>query len=292
MWPPTENEVRRLIAGGESPLVEFKQSWYNLENKAGKAELAKDIIALANTALPRQPGYLIIGVRDRKHGGGLLGLSTAIDEGQLGQILGSYVVPPPDVRLHYVKLDEAGLAVLGVFSSLHIYQSARSYEGDLEPNVPYVRRNDGVGRLSIVEMQDRLLARASASSIPLALDPIEFGIVEVGSFSGPRNPTVRLTNVSDEPVTDVDVMFDVTWRRDPTVCHRTRGLSTLTLAPGQSRETELQLRNLSLYRGNEDILRLVSSNIGVRWLDVEALVRFRDRRGFLQERRAPLTIAE
>lgn len=292
MWPLSEADVRRLIAGGESSLVEFKQSWYDLEHKAGKAEFAKDIIALANSAGPRLPGYLIIGVRDRKHGGGLMGINTSIDAEQLGQILGSYVVPPPDVRLHYVEIDGERLAVLGVFSSLHIYQSARTYQAELEPNVPYVRRNDGVGRLTIVEMQDRLLARASATSLPLALDPVEFGIVEVGSFSGPRNPTVRITNVSDQPVSDVDVMFDVTWTKDSTVCYRARGLSTLTLAPGQSRETELQLRTLSLYRGEQDILRLMSSNIGVHWLDVEALVRFRDRRGFLQERRVPLTIAE
>jgi hypothetical protein len=292
-WPPKPDEIRTLIAAGETPLVEFKEAWYDLAGKAGKAEFAKDIIALANTAELHKPAYLIVGPRDRKHGGGLLALDARIDAEQVGQILNTWVIPPPDVRVQYARVDDDEVAVLGVFGSSHIYQSARAYENWLEPNVPYVRRLHGVGRLTLVEIQDRLLARTSArAGVPLAADPLEFGVVERGRFSGPHGPTVRVTNVSDEPVADVSVVFDICWMRDRTVCTRDSRLSLIALGPGESRETELQLRTLSLIRAGKNILNMEGSEVGLHWLDVTVIVRFRDRRGFLQERYVPLTIAE
>jgi len=62
----TAKDLKGLIATGESDLIEFKEKWYDLSVKEGKAVLVKDVLALANTVRPEAPGYLLIGVDDDK----------------------------------------------------------------------------------------------------------------------------------------------------------------------------------------------------------------------------------
>ena len=114
-WPPTNEVVQALIAREESQLLEFKQEWYDLEQASGKAEMVRDLLALANSAYVDAPSLLIVGVQDRRHGGELIGLKKGIDLDQMVQVYSTYTTPVPDFRLSQHELNGALINVVGVF---------------------------------------------------------------------------------------------------------------------------------------------------------------------------------
>lgn len=54
LWPPTSDWLGILLVSPESRLTEFKREWYDLENPSGKAQLTKDVVAIANSVEPDQ----------------------------------------------------------------------------------------------------------------------------------------------------------------------------------------------------------------------------------------------
>ena len=68
-WPLEETTLAELLRTEEGDLLEHKESWPDLNGSRGKAELVKEVLALANTTRPDIPGYMIYGVRDIRHGG-------------------------------------------------------------------------------------------------------------------------------------------------------------------------------------------------------------------------------
>ena len=50
------NTLRQLLTRPESERLDFKREWYDLEIKRGKAEFAKDVLAMANAVSEGQTG--------------------------------------------------------------------------------------------------------------------------------------------------------------------------------------------------------------------------------------------
>jgi len=84
-------QVRRLIAQGEGPTVEFKRE-IDLSSREGQAEFCKDLMSLAN--IMRSMGktsYLLIGVEDT---GEIVGMKTPLTHQQLKSAADLYCQPP------------------------------------------------------------------------------------------------------------------------------------------------------------------------------------------------------
>jgi len=64
--PLADEDIRFLLRQDEDLRLEFKQEWYDLDRAASKAEMVKDILALANCSLRDSASYLVAGIQDRR----------------------------------------------------------------------------------------------------------------------------------------------------------------------------------------------------------------------------------
>ena len=291
-WPPSNQVVLALIASEESRLLEFKQEWYDLEQASGKAEMVRDLLALANSAYLDAPSILIVGVQDRRHGGALVGLKKGIDLDQMVQVYSTYATPVPDFRLSQHELNGALINVVGVFvTPTRPYYPTRDL-GTLTANAFYVRRGAVNGVMTAPEILSILTADAHLRGERQTGDsPLLMGFVEKGEWTGPRGPIVRVANITDTPLADVDLVFDVRLSRDPTNLTRIRSFGPLTLEPRESKEAELDLRGGSFYVGGKRIDASLAPQQD-KWLDITARVRFRDAYGMLKEETASIYVLD
>jgi tetratricopeptide (TPR) repeat protein len=81
-----------------------------LDNARDRAELVKDVIALANT--PRPTCYLLIGVDNDRN---ITGIGS-LDEERIQQIVGTYITPPVRVQCDTVPIADASFRTVGVIS--------------------------------------------------------------------------------------------------------------------------------------------------------------------------------
>lgn len=106
-------KLEYLISREEGSKLDFKEQ-LDITTPSGKKELAKDIIAMANSNGSR--GYIIIGVKDKTKE--LTGLeSEKINEERIQQILGLRTNPPINVRVEYFDIDEKRICVITIFRS-------------------------------------------------------------------------------------------------------------------------------------------------------------------------------
>jgi hypothetical protein len=93
-------EVAELIKEGENTNVDLKRE-LELKTKAQKAELVKDVLALANTKSPGSKRYLIVGVDD--DGRFFADANPKVSKDTLEDVLGHYARPVPDIRYRTVE---------------------------------------------------------------------------------------------------------------------------------------------------------------------------------------------
>jgi len=104
----TDQDLQRIIAGGESDCVEFKE---NLSGNAGNA-IREAICAFAND-LPnhRQPGLVFIGVREDGSVGSLI-VSDSLLRQLVDMKTDGNIVPPPSLTVEKRNLDGRKVAVV------------------------------------------------------------------------------------------------------------------------------------------------------------------------------------
>jgi hypothetical protein len=289
--PPSPAELERIIAAGESDFAEFKQEWWDLDQPVGKALLTKTVLALANSVRPDNPSYLLIGVDDEGEVVGVDNKPIPAPE-TVSNILSNYVNPPAALQCRHVEFRQRIVSVLTIaWSPARPHHALRQHEGLLLINVVYVRRDRTIGTLTLPEIE-RMIREKDAHLGPLiGGEPIQAGFIEKAEVSGGGALVVRVSNVTTEPVTAVDVMFDVRHARNPELFHRTRKLHSVTLSPGESREVQFRPNEIDFYTAPLDIatgerkwfsVRNLGSHIGDHWLDVILHVDYRDRDGFIR----------
>lgn len=107
-------KVLVLLRKNEGPKLDFKAK-LDLENESGKKELAKDIIAIANS--PGGRGHIIIGVEDRTKR--VLGIDPELySEERIQQIIGNRCDPPLNIRFELVRIGDKQVGVITIFFSL------------------------------------------------------------------------------------------------------------------------------------------------------------------------------
>lgn len=113
----TEPDIELLLSHGEDTRIEYKQT-LNFTDKSVRAELALDILAMAN-AHEATPGYILIGVEEGPprvlhDASGLL-----LDDGTIHAAVEPYMEPPVDFSFRYVPYQGVLLGLIVVPPSKH-----------------------------------------------------------------------------------------------------------------------------------------------------------------------------
>jgi hypothetical protein len=106
----TAEKLRELVATGERPTLDFKVKDYDWQTK-GNAELAKDLMAMANILGPSAaPAYILIGV---ENDGSIVGINPAshIDDAALHQKVRDLLNKTPRFTYSSTEIDEKSIGV-------------------------------------------------------------------------------------------------------------------------------------------------------------------------------------
>lgn len=106
-------KLRSLLKQGEGPKLDYKEK-IDISLESGKKELAKDVIAIANSQGGR--GHLIIGVRDKTRE--IIGVDPSyLNEERIQQIISNRSDPPINIRVEYIDVNKKIVGVVTIFRS-------------------------------------------------------------------------------------------------------------------------------------------------------------------------------
>lgn len=106
-------KLKKLLAQKEGPKLDYKLAM-PLASDTHKKEIAKDVLALANT--PGGRGYLVIGVQDKTRA--LVGVDPAdYPEEKIQQILLTRCDPPVNISVDPVQIQGVVIVVVSVYKS-------------------------------------------------------------------------------------------------------------------------------------------------------------------------------
>ncbi|MEJ8552919.1 RNA-binding domain-containing protein [Tepidibacter sp. Z1-5] len=108
-----KNEISNLLKKPEGAKLDYKLK-INLNTQAEKKELAKDILAIANTYGGR--GYIIFGIEDKTKN--VIGIQKdSYAEEKIQQILSNRIDPPVSIKMEYEEYEGKILGILVIFKS-------------------------------------------------------------------------------------------------------------------------------------------------------------------------------
>lgn len=296
-WPLTLDQLRGLIVLGETALVEFKREWWNLSTSEGKARLAREVMALANTVGPEELGIIVFGIDDERRGRSVVPVIDPPEPEAIIQILQPYVHPPASIACRHFAFPEGLLSALAVLHSpARPHYTSREHPQILSPRDVYVRRDHQVGVLTPPELER--LIREKDASLRIAPEPIQYGFVNLEEVP-PQEMVFRIMNVVTEPVFGVSLTVDVSLLRDPSVCGRFRFLTNATLQAGEIREMVFDVGQIHMYRTTYEGSPARAKTQMHRdcdlesdhWRDLVAHLSFRDSDGIIRQRQVTLALA-
>lgn len=121
--------------------LDFKQAQYRFvqADEKDKAELLKDILAMAN-AWREGPGHILLGVRDaRPQPAEVIGLNKHLDDAKLQQFVGSKIRPKLTFRYEECLYEGRAVGIISIPKQARPFYLQHPY-GPLKSNVVYVRR--------------------------------------------------------------------------------------------------------------------------------------------------------
>ncbi len=282
IWPPSDDWLRSLLISPESKLTEFKREWYDLEKPNGKAELTKDIVAMANSVEPDQMGTIVIGIDDPARGATLRGVTRHPAQDQIAQILASYSEPVPQAEYVALSYQATSVGVIGVFSSPHRpHYVTRDVPGILSRSHVYLRRGASVGIATWPEVEALIRAKGARLDTSPTAEPIQAGFVELETQSS-GGIVARVTNVSAEPVTGIDVFVDVSMPALPGAFCREFRYGNARLEPGASLEAKFNPQPEDFVYGDAMLGLEWRARMAARILDLLLVVQYRDRYGLIR----------
>ncbi len=108
-----KSKVKALLKQNEGPKLDFKEK-LDLSTESGKKELAKDVLAIANTQGGR--GHIVLGIRDKTKE--VIGVESDVHfEERIQQVLALRCDPPVTVRAEEVQYENKLLVVITIFRS-------------------------------------------------------------------------------------------------------------------------------------------------------------------------------
>lgn len=165
----SDDAIDALRYKSEGTDLDFKRVQYRLSRaeEAQKAELLKDILAMAN-AWRDGPAHILIGFAERKpHPADVVGITDQIDDAQLQQFVNSKVKPKLEFRYEERIYEGKQIGVITVPKQPRPFYLATPY-GTLKSNVVYVRRGsstDEADPIEVVKMTNFDAGRGAASVV-------------------------------------------------------------------------------------------------------------------------------
>lgn len=105
--------IKALLKQSEGPKLDFKEK-LDISSESGKKELAKDVLAIANTQGGR--GHILVGIRDKSKEVVGVNLEDYAEE-RIQQTLSLRCDPPVFVRVEYLPHGDKQLVLITVFKS-------------------------------------------------------------------------------------------------------------------------------------------------------------------------------
>jgi predicted HTH transcriptional regulator len=125
----------------EGPDIDFKSAQYRFSggSEADKAEMLKDILAIANSWRDG-PGYILLGFKDnRPHPAEVVGIQESIDDSRIQQLVNSKVKPKLTFSYEEHLYEGVTVGVITIPKQKRPFYLTHAY-GKLKSNVVYVRR--------------------------------------------------------------------------------------------------------------------------------------------------------
>lgn len=149
-------ELREILAGGESSTVEFKRKFTSAE------KFAREIIAFANTA----GGYLIIGIDDD---GSVVGIESEKEEVELVRIAQQMITPELPLDVEIVEIEYKDVVVVHVPNSRIKPHRLTSTDPKERPHQRKAFIRQGESSVAASREMVRILEGMSPTSAPLKL---------------------------------------------------------------------------------------------------------------------------
>ncbi|MBF8789668.1 helix-turn-helix domain-containing protein [Pseudomonas asiatica] len=144
--------LNRLRYKSESTDIDFKSAQYRFNggSEADKAELLKDILAIANSWRDGT-GYILLGFKDqRPHPAAVVGIQDSIDDSRIQQFVNSKVKPKLTFRYEEHLFEEKTIGILIIPKQRRPFYLTSPY-GKLKSNVVYVRRGSSTDEAEPIE---------------------------------------------------------------------------------------------------------------------------------------------
>lgn len=147
-----EDTLRALLAMSEGETLDFKERGYPAGD-AGNAELAKDIMAMANRLGHGERGRILLGVREASDGTGeVIGLSDSVDDARLQEAVKHRITPAPTFLYSEVITEEGRCGIVEIAGVGKRPYFALRDAGVLRRNTALVRRGSSTDVASPVEI--------------------------------------------------------------------------------------------------------------------------------------------
>lgn len=273
--------VASAVLRPESTHLEHKESFPDLTNGDGKAEFVRDVLSMANATSPGQNGAIIYGVRDRRHGGGIAGLSVCPPEETVQQVLAAYTTPVPKVNVSYHDLGTAKVAVVQVcWADSHPFAASRDIPPRLSRSETYTRRGPTNAALPVTELVAMIRDKAGRVG-PAVHDPLVAGFLQEPRMGTPHLLVYRIENRGNEPVAGITTILDFRSFHWPDRCCRQCNLVNARLDPGEARDVEVDLGQLPMADGHNTLKG--SHDTRSHCMDVVLRVKYRSDDGYIRE---------
>ncbi len=150
--------------------IDFKSEQYRFVNgtENTKAEMLKDILAVAN-AWRDGTGYILIGFRDRRpHPAEPVGIASSIDDASLQQFVHSKVKPKLSFSYEEHLYEGKTVGLIAIPKQQRAFYLAKAY-GNLKSNVVYVRRGSSTDEAEPPEIAAMALADSGRGGVRVEL---------------------------------------------------------------------------------------------------------------------------
>ncbi|MDP5241399.1 ATP-binding protein [Uliginosibacterium sp. 31-16] len=150
--------------------LDFKREQYPFANGSDpqKAEMLKDILAIAN-AWRDGTGYILLGFKDnRPHPAEVVGISESVDDSRLQQFVNSKVEPKLMFRYEEHLYEGKTVGIIVIPKQKRPFSLTKDY-GGLRRHIAYVRRGSSTDEAALTEVSEMTLADSGRGQVLLNL---------------------------------------------------------------------------------------------------------------------------
>jgi Putative DNA-binding domain len=168
-----DEQLTALRYKSEGTDIDFKSTQYRFiaGSEDNKAEMLKDILAIAN-AWRDGPGYILLGFKDqRPHPAEVVGISESVDDAQLQQFVNGKVRPKLTFRYEEHLYEGKTVGVISIPKQKRAFYLAHPY-GKLKSNVVYVRRGSSTDEAEPPEITAMVMADSGRGDMRVNLSAL------------------------------------------------------------------------------------------------------------------------